>query len=184
LRGFCLLFKQPVGSSAGNNLPTNDRNSVAQGTQLSKLRSTRSRGQGNQEKVGAGGGGGGTGNSNLALGIQQFNVSAAYQSAANRGSGYGSQGQSSSGGRAQRASQSLTNQFGADLNQIESMGYQVEETYCFCQNISYGDMVACDHPNCRHEWFHFPCVGLTKRPEVNYGNSWYCPECLEKVKKG
>ena len=66
---------------------------------------------------------------------------------------------------------------------MESMGYKVEETYCFCQNISYGDMVACDKQDCRYEWFHFPCVGLTKIPEYNYGDNWYCPECLEKVKK-
>ena len=59
---------------------------------------------------------------------------------------------------------------------MESMGYKVEETYCFCQNISYGDMVACDKQDCRYEWFHFPCVGLTKIREYNYGDSWYCPE--------
>jgi chromatin modification-related protein YNG2 len=58
-----------------------------------------------------------------------------------------------------------------------------EQVYCFCQNISYGDMVACDYPNCKYEWFHFPCVGLTKKPDTNYGDFWYCIECLEKVKK-
>mmetsp|Transcript_16557 Transcript_16557/g.28168 ORF Transcript_16557/g.28168 Transcript_16557/m.28168 type:complete len:120 (+) Transcript_16557:1049-1408(+) len=57
-------------------------------------------------------------------------------------------------------------------------GYQVEDVYCFCQNISYGDMVACDNPSCKYEWFHFPCVGITLRPE----DSWYCFECQDKKK--
>lgn len=50
-----------------------------------------------------------------------------------------------------------------------SIGYQVEETYCYCQNISYGDMIACDSEFCKYEWFHFPCVGLTRKPDTNYG---------------
>ena len=58
-----------------------------------------------------------------------------------------------------------------------------EQVYCFCQNISYGDMIACDFPNCKYEWFHFACVGLTKKPESNFGDKWYCIECLETVKK-
>ena len=62
------------------------------------------------------------------------------------------------------------------------MGYQVEQTYCFCQNISYGDMVACDCTTCNYEWFHFPCVGLTKKPDANYGTQWFCIECLEGTK--
>ena len=62
------------------------------------------------------------------------------------------------------------------------MGYQVEQTYCFCQNVSYGDMVACDSPNCKYEWFHFPCVGMTKW-EANHNGQWYCDMCLDRVKK-
>lgn len=45
--------------------------------------------------------------------------------------------------------------------------------YCVCQNISYGEMVACDNPECPIEWFHFACVGLTEQPK----GKWYCPEC-------
>lgn len=54
-----------------------------------------------------------------------------------------------------------------------------DELYCFCQQVSYGAMVACDNPNCNYEWFHYNCVGL-KEPPVGV---WYCPECRKDVKK-
>ena len=28
------------------------------------------------------------------------------------------------------------------------------------RQISYGQMIACENPDCAIEWFHFPCVGL------------------------
>ncbi|PIA13898.1 hypothetical protein COEREDRAFT_48061 [Coemansia reversa NRRL 1564] len=52
-----------------------------------------------------------------------------------------------------------------------------DQPYCFCQQVSYGDMVACDGPDCRHEWFHWGCVGLSSPPK----GSWYCSECLAKL---
>jgi len=57
-----------------------------------------------------------------------------------------------------------------------------EPLYCVCQNISYGEMIACDNDACRLEWFHYGCVGL----DVNYkpSGSWLCTECTEnKTKK-
>jgi inhibitor of growth protein 3 len=51
--------------------------------------------------------------------------------------------------------------------------------YCFCRTVSHGNMVACDNPNCPNEWFHWPCVGLTKEPPQ--GGTWYCPECRPKM---
>ena len=39
-----------------------------------------------------------------------------------------------------------------------------EETYCYCNGESYGEMVACDNKNCRREWFHLDCAGLKKPP--------------------
>lgn len=54
-----------------------------------------------------------------------------------------------------------------------------DELYCFCQQVSYGAMVACDNPNCKYEWFHYDCVGL-KEPPVGV---WYCPDCVKDVKK-
>jgi hypothetical protein len=41
-------------------------------------------------------------------------------------------------------------------------------------------MIACDNSECKFEWFHFPCVGLTKKPEPNHNGEWYCMDCLEK----
>ncbi|KAF0488845.1 Inhibitor of growth protein [Gigaspora margarita] len=53
-----------------------------------------------------------------------------------------------------------------------------EPLYCYCKQVSYGEMVACDNSECEIEWFHFSCVGLTDRPK----GKWYCSECSEKVK--
>lgn len=47
------------------------------------------------------------------------------------------------------------------------------QLYCFCQQVSYGDMVACDDAACRYEWFHYGCVGLKAPPS----GKWYCTEC-------
>ena len=42
-----------------------------------------------------------------------------------------------------------------------------EPRYCICNQVSYGDMVACDNADCPYEWFHYPCVGVTAPPKVN-----------------
>ncbi|VEL30202.1 unnamed protein product [Protopolystoma xenopodis] len=49
-----------------------------------------------------------------------------------------------------------------------------EPTYCVCKQVSYGEMVACDNPDCHVEWFHFGCVGLTVKPK----GQWFCPQCI------
>lgn len=54
-----------------------------------------------------------------------------------------------------------------------------EPRYCFCRQVSYGEMVGCDNDNCRIEWFHYPCVGIFEPPK----GKWYCPECLERDPK-
>ncbi|KAJ1372214.1 Inhibitor of growth protein 4 [Parelaphostrongylus tenuis] len=54
-----------------------------------------------------------------------------------------------------------------------------EPTYCFCHQVSFGQMVACDGPDCKNEWFHFQCVGLTSSPV----GKWYCDQCKEARKK-
>ena len=75
--------------------------------------------------------------------------------------------------------------------------------YCYCNGISYGDMVACDSDTCKGQWFHYECAGLTKAPMKNsksfkrfllvlvYGKltrfctaKWYCRDCKEAMKKG
>ena len=39
-----------------------------------------------------------------------------------------------------------------------------EPRYCYCNQISYGEMVACDSGDCSREWFHLDCAGLVKAP--------------------
>ena len=51
-----------------------------------------------------------------------------------------------------------------------------EPVYCFCNYISYGNMIKCDNPSCKREWFHFHCVGLTNQPKVK----WFCSEKCAK----
>lgn len=46
-----------------------------------------------------------------------------------------------------------------------------EPRYCYCNEVSFGEMVACDNDACPREWFHLSCVGLTKPP----GKNGECP---------
>ncbi|KAG1752458.1 uncharacterized protein EDB91DRAFT_1243224 [Suillus paluster] len=52
-----------------------------------------------------------------------------------------------------------------------------KELYCFCQKLSYGEMIACDNPDCPYQWFHLPCVNL-KQP---LPESWFCEDCSRKM---
>jgi len=54
-----------------------------------------------------------------------------------------------------------------------------EPTYCICNRVSFGEMVGCDNQDCKVEWFHFECVGLTNPPK----GKWYCPDCTAIRKK-
>ncbi|XP_044756577.1 inhibitor of growth protein 3 isoform X1 [Coccinella septempunctata] len=54
-----------------------------------------------------------------------------------------------------------------------------EPRYCLCNQVSYGDMVACDNEDCPSEWFHYPCVGITAPPK----GKWYCPGCTASMKR-
>jgi hypothetical protein len=53
-----------------------------------------------------------------------------------------------------------------------------EPRYCYCNEVSYGSMVACDNEDCPREWFHLACVNMEKAP--NARTKWYCSdECRE-----
>ncbi|KAF6840098.1 PHD-finger domain-containing protein [Colletotrichum plurivorum] len=54
-----------------------------------------------------------------------------------------------------------------------------DKKYCTCQNVSFGDMVACDNEDCPYEWFHWSCVGLKSEPN----GTWFCPVCTENMEK-
>jgi hypothetical protein len=48
-----------------------------------------------------------------------------------------------------------------------------EPRYCYCNQVSFGEMVACDNDACPTEWFHLSCVGLAKPPGRN-GTFIFC----------
>ncbi|KAB0337670.1 hypothetical protein FD754_025056, partial [Muntiacus muntjak] len=48
-----------------------------------------------------------------------------------------------------------------------------EPTYCLCHQVSYGEMIGCDNPDCPIEWFHFACVDLTTKPKGKWSGP--CP---------
>ncbi|KAK4705789.1 hypothetical protein P7C70_g403, partial [Phenoliferia sp. Uapishka_3] len=48
-----------------------------------------------------------------------------------------------------------------------------EPTYCYCEQVSYGEMIGCENDDCAREWFHLGCVGLEKTPS----GDWYCSDC-------
>ncbi|KAH6654357.1 hypothetical protein BKA67DRAFT_516695 [Truncatella angustata] len=51
-----------------------------------------------------------------------------------------------------------------------------EARYCVCNGVSFGTMIQCDNvDNCKQEWFHLECVGLTEIPART--TKWYCPDC-------
>lgn len=57
------------------------------------------------------------------------------------------------------------------------VNYEGEPVYCYCQQVSYGEMVGCDGAHCEKEWFHLPCTGLKELPK----GEWYCDECKAKM---
>ncbi|KAF5094869.1 hypothetical protein D0Z00_003369 [Geotrichum galactomycetum] len=56
-----------------------------------------------------------------------------------------------------------------------------DEIYCICRQVSFGNMVGCDNPDCKIEWFHYGCVGLKEPPDPK--SSWYCPDCTREMEK-
>ncbi|KAF9266760.1 hypothetical protein L218DRAFT_895844 [Marasmius fiardii PR-910] len=55
-----------------------------------------------------------------------------------------------------------------------------EKKYCYCNRVSFGEMVGCDAgESCAIEWFHLDCVGLTELPSED--QAWYCRDCEPKV---
>ncbi|KAI1657404.1 hypothetical protein F4813DRAFT_359772 [Daldinia decipiens] len=57
-----------------------------------------------------------------------------------------------------------------------------EPLYCYCNGVSYGEMVACDADDCEREWFHLDCVGLKAAPPSNM--KWYCDNCKDRMRAG
>ncbi|KIO12506.1 hypothetical protein M404DRAFT_12729 [Pisolithus tinctorius Marx 270] len=65
---------------------------------------------------------------------------------------------------------------GEEVDGEEGDDGEDKELYCFCQKLSYGEMIACDNAGCPYQWFHLPCVNL-KQP---LPERWYCAECTKR----
>ncbi|GAA5872029.1 hypothetical protein JCM8547_006217 [Rhodosporidiobolus lusitaniae] len=52
-----------------------------------------------------------------------------------------------------------------------------EPVYCYCQRVSFGEMIACENEDCSREWFHLDCVGVSQAPE----GEWYCNDCVKEL---
>lgn len=71
-----------------------------------------------------------------------------------------------------------------DMQENFEMQGDENRAYCYCGKGSYGEMIECEGAKvkdmqCKREWFHMECVGLTTLP----GGSWFCDDCLEEKKK-
>lgn len=45
--------------------------------------------------------------------------------------------------------------------------------YCYCREKSHGSMIMCDNADCKIQWFHWTCVGITEDPT----GDWFCKDC-------
>ena len=50
-----------------------------------------------------------------------------------------------------------------------------EPTYCVCNQVSFGEMIACENDSCPIEWYHFSCVGLNPTKKIK--GKWICSTC-------
>jgi hypothetical protein len=45
--------------------------------------------------------------------------------------------------------------------------------YCDCDRPEFGRMLACQSDNCKHKWYHYSCIGITRAPQ----KKWICHNC-------
>lgn len=65
-----------------------------------------------------------------------------------------------------------SNEVSVDIENTEDQ--DLEPRYCICNDVSYGDMIACDNDDCPKQWFHCKCVHISVPPK----GKWYCStEC-------
>ena len=51
--------------------------------------------------------------------------------------------------------------------------FSSEKTWCYCgQDELYDKMIACEHPDCEIEWFHYSCGMYSSLPSV--AHLWCC----------
>ncbi|KAF2675246.1 hypothetical protein BT63DRAFT_382000 [Microthyrium microscopicum] len=69
---------------------------------------------------------------------------------------------------------------GEDVEDEEEEADGDEPRYCYCNEVSYGVMVACDSATCARQWFHLRCAGLREAPTTA---KWYCEDCKTAMKE-
>lgn len=65
-----------------------------------------------------------------------------------------------------------------NLNRIVKVGKNKSygRKFCTCRQYACDNMIACEEPSCKIQWFHFDCVGITLPPK----NLWYCADCRKQ----
>lgn len=66
------------------------------------------------------------------------------------------------------------------LNSAVSMpDFGAPSSYCLWKSEKPDNMIGCDAPHCKTEWYHYSCVGISQAPAES--EKWYCPTCQLKV---
>lgn len=65
------------------------------------------------------------------------------------------------------AAEAVRDEEGSSMQDDDDEDGENEPRYCYCNGVSYGEMVGCDADDCPREWFHLQCVGLAKAPAKN-----------------
>ncbi|UKZ51996.1 hypothetical protein TrVGV298_005763 [Trichoderma virens] len=95
--------------------------------------------------------------------------------------------------RKARATKRDKGQVTEEMVEVDDEGNPIdpdEPRYCLCNRVSFGTMIQCDNvdtpltkqQNCKQEWFHLECVGLSDIPART--TKWYCPDCRRLLNIG
>ena len=57
----------------------------------------------------------------------------------------------------------------------KDIGSEDDTLWCYCQRNVQEELVGCDNPTCKIQWFHLSCLQLTVS-QLPKGK-WYCPDC-------
>lgn len=88
-----------------------------------------------------------------------------------------SQARGRRGNKKQQPAEEADVEMGEDEEMEDDEG-EDDKRYCFCNQRSYGEMVACENDDCPYQWFHTGCLNMKKVPDED--EDWYCPTCREK----
>ena len=58
-------------------------------------------------------------------------------------------------------------------DQEKTLTEKLDQIWCICRKEENGRMILCDNETCETGWFHFSCVGISRKPR----GKWYCEEC-------